>query len=95
MYNRRLEGGAGDTLHGLLHRHDVSLPGAEVPGADVTAHRQALQLPPNDMEPDNFSQEERRTSEYMINYWVNFAKNGNPNYESGLQWTTVNGSEKV
>ena len=49
----------------------------------------------DDQEPDNFSEEERKTSEYMVKYWVNFAKTGNPNYDSSPQWTTINGSEKV
>ena len=48
-----------------------------------------------DEQPDSFSDEETRTSEYMVNYWVNFAKYGNPNYEGSPRWTTVNGSEKV
>ena len=46
-------------------------------------------------EPDNFSEEERKTSEHMINYWINFAKYGNPNNENSPRWTTVNGLEKV
>ena len=49
----------------------------------------------DDQEPDNFSEEERRTSDYMVNYWVNFAKTGNPNHDSSPQWNTINGSEKV
>ena len=46
-------------------------------------------------EPKKFSEEERKTSEHMINYWINFAKYGNPNNENSPRWTTVNGLEKV
>jgi para-nitrobenzyl esterase len=37
-----------------------------------------------------YTDEDRRLSELMINYWVNFAKYGNPNEKGMPEWPVYN-----
>ena len=43
--------------------------------------------------PYRYNQSDIDLSERMLNYWVNFVKNGDPNYEESMQWTPYFKSE--
>lgn len=47
----------------------------------------------NSAYPYRYNQSDIDLSERMLNYWVNFVKNGDPNYEESMQWTPYFKSE--